>query len=75
MANILETYFSFERQVMATASFKTGASGSREIVTEVDEEVEEICIKFLWEKLMRGYISPKKGNRQMSGTMQPPFCY
>jgi len=47
LANVLETYFSFERQVMATASFKTGASGSREIVTEVDKEVEEICIKFL----------------------------
>ncbi|HPN54431.1 MAG TPA: inositol monophosphatase family protein [Candidatus Moranbacteria bacterium] len=47
LANILETYFSFERQIMATASFKTGASGSEEIVTEVDKEVEEICIKFL----------------------------
>lgn len=47
LANVLETYFSFERQVMATASFKTGASGSKEIVTEVDKEVEEICIKFL----------------------------
>ena len=47
LVNILETYFSFERQVMATASFKTGASGSKEIVTEVDKEVEEICIKFL----------------------------
>lgn len=47
LANVLETYFSFERQIMATASFKTGASGSKEIVTEVDKEVEEICIKFL----------------------------
>lgn len=48
LANILETYFSFERQIMATASFKTGANGSKEIVTEVDREVEEICIKFLF---------------------------
>jgi myo-inositol-1(or 4)-monophosphatase len=47
LANVLEAYFSFERQIMATASFKTGASGSKEIVTEVDREVEEICIKFL----------------------------
>lgn len=47
LTNVLETYFSFEHQVMTTASFKTGASGSREIVTEVDKEVEEICIKFL----------------------------
>lgn len=47
LANVLETYFSFERQIMATASFKTGASGSKEIVTEIDREVEEICIKFL----------------------------
>lgn len=48
LANVLEVYFSFERQIMVTASFKTGASGSREIVTEVDKEVEEICIKFLY---------------------------
>lgn len=47
LANVLETYFSFERQTMATAFFKTGANGSKEIVTEVDREVEEICIKFL----------------------------
>jgi len=47
LANVLDAYFSFERQIMATASFKTGASGSKEIVTEVDREVEEICIKFL----------------------------
>jgi fructose-1,6-bisphosphatase/inositol monophosphatase family enzyme len=47
LANVLESYFSFERQTMATAFFKTGASGSKEIVTEVDKEVEEICIKFL----------------------------
>jgi fructose-1,6-bisphosphatase/inositol monophosphatase family enzyme len=45
LANVLEGYFSFEHQV--TASFKTKASGGREIVTEVDMEVEEICIKFL----------------------------
>lgn len=47
LANVLEVYFSFERQSMASASFKTGANGSKEIVTEVDKEVEEICIKFL----------------------------
>jgi myo-inositol-1(or 4)-monophosphatase len=47
LANVLETYFSFERQIMATAFFKTGANGSKEIVTEVDREVEEICIRFL----------------------------
>lgn len=47
LANILCSYFSFDRQIMATALFKTGASGSREIVTEIDKEVEEICIKFL----------------------------
>lgn len=47
LASVLESYFGFERQVMATASFKTGASGSREIVTAVDMEVEEICTSFL----------------------------
>lgn len=72
LANVLEAYFSFERQVMATASFKTGANGSEEIVTEVDKEVEEICIKFFSsffpkipvlaeEHYKKGDILPRKG--------------
>jgi fructose-1,6-bisphosphatase/inositol monophosphatase family enzyme len=72
LANVLETYFSFDRQTTATASFKTGASGSKEIITEIDREVEEICIIFLSsffpeipvlaeEHYERGNVLPKSG--------------
>lgn len=43
----LYTYFSLNIKVIATPAFKKNAGGNKEMVTEADKKVEEICFTFL----------------------------